>query len=608
MTSRPRIATPPEFARIGFGNRQAAMRVSLRQVLAFRAGQLSPGETEAIYRELPTQPAIQNWLMRLAQVEQQKQLSAPPPVGALQPLEPNLVAQYLEDQLSDAQRLGVEQVCLGSEMHLAEVSCCQQFLARAQAGSPPIGPWTRDRILARSRAAQGLLNPASGGPNYAPPLPQVVPSPQLPAVVPVLSATPVLSAMPVLPVMPALAALAPPVAVPMTAAVPIAAAVPVSAAPTTIAAPARMAVATAVPRNGALASPADLRPVPSTSPAVPEKAPAVQVTAPAGQAGLVEPAASELPQAEDEAELPLLRRVWKTMVSSSVISALIHLVAVLLLSVVMVAKAPEEGTSLLVTASYLEPAKETQFEIDAPKPDEEAPETKILETLNEKTAPELDESQLFPNESRPDALASVLAPDGGEFAMPAGGGQGGNAGTGPGGDGKAEFFGVEATGNKFVYVVDASGSMAGRRFERALEELQYSIRRLGTNQSFYVIFYNDQTFSQFYPREEKELAKASSNNRTKLTEWLKNATPSGGTIPIDGLLKALKFSPDAIFFMTDGEFETDTVRQVRINNRYSVPIHCICFDSTVGEDLLKRIAGDSKGTYRYVDLQTPTSP
>ena len=52
------------------------------------------------------------------------------------------------------------------------------------------------------------------------------------------------------------------------------------------------------------------------------------------------------------------------------------------------------------------------------------------------------------------------------------------------------FFGINASGQKFVYVIDKSGSMKGRRYERATGELMASVERLNDSQYFYVMMFS----------------------------------------------------------------------------------------------------------------------
>lgn len=169
------------------------------------------------------------------------------------------------------------------------------------------------------------------------------------------------------------------------------------------------------------------------------------------------------------------------------------------------------------------------------------------------------------------------------------------------GKGKASFFGVEAKGYKFVYVVDASGSMFGRRFSKAHAELVASLMALDEHQSFYVIFFNSTDYPQYYPLPEATLAPVSPKNLQKVIEWMgTGVTPFGETIPNSAISRALSLQPDAIFLLSDGEFSESAAYVVRQENYRNVPIHTIAFESELGAFSLSQIARMTRGTYRFV--------
>ena len=61
--------------------------------------------------------------------------------------------------------------------------------------------------------------------------------------------------------------------------------------------------------------------------------------------------------------------------------------------------------------------------------------------------------------------------------------------------------------------------------------------------------------------------------------------------------------PDAIFFLSDGLFDPSTARVLRLRNRGKatrIPIHTIAFVNQENERIMKTIASDSGGDYRYV--------
>jgi len=75
----------------------------------------------------------------------------------------------------------------------------------------------------------------------------------------------------------------------------------------------------------------------------------------------------------------------------------------------------------------------------------------------------------------------------------------GSGGGGFGQAGTATFFGTTVAGSRFVYVVDASRSMAGRRFTKAKRELFRSVANLRPDQQYYVIFFGLDSYPRMFP-------------------------------------------------------------------------------------------------------------
>jgi hypothetical protein len=163
-----------------------------------------------------------------------------------------------------------------------------------------------------------------------------------------------------------------------------------------------------------------------------------------------------------------------------------------------------------------------------------------------------------------------------------------------------EFFGIGGYGQSFVYVVDCSGSMRDDgKFERAVYELLQSIEQLQSDQQYFIIFYNHAAF----PMVEPGPVRATLQQFEATRAWVSQAQPQGGTVPLPALLAALKMKPDAIFFLSDGLFDPGTGRAVRAFNRRKqsrIPIHTIAFVNREAEGLMRTIARNSGGEYRFV--------
>ena len=209
------------------------------------------------------------------------------------------------------------------------------------------------------------------------------------------------------------------------------------------------------------------------------------------------------------------------------------------------------------------------------------------------SAPERIEPLAVEHEMQLDAPAM-----GGPAAAKAGAGlgQGGAGGAGGMGSGSS-FFGLEAAGNKVVFVVDISGSMSGRRFFRARNELRQSIESLRETQQFFVIFFNGEAL----PMPAEKLLPATRENVSQTVEWLKYVECGGGTNPLPGLLMALQLQPDSIYLLTDGKFDPQVVWEVaQAEPPVPIPIYTISFANRTAEKLLKSIAKETGGVYRFV--------
>jgi hypothetical protein len=186
----------------------------------------------------------------------------------------------------------------------------------------------------------------------------------------------------------------------------------------------------------------------------------------------------------------------------------------------------------------------------------------------------------------------------------AGNGTGIGVGNGSGGAGAGgtSFFGVEARGQRFAFVVDVSGSMDGEKIDCLKRELTKAIDRLTENSSFVVLCFSTEVVAL---NNNTKLIPASSKNKKITYEAISALRAGGGTEPMPAFSTALRNRPrpDAIFFMTDGLFDAGVVESLRSELRggKNVQIHCISFLDRSSEGLMRRIAQMSDGTYTHID-------
>jgi len=164
--------------------------------------------------------------------------------------------------------------------------------------------------------------------------------------------------------------------------------------------------------------------------------------------------------------------------------------------------------------------------------------------------------------------------------------------------GTASFFGLEAKGTRFVYVVDYSGSMTGLKLQAAKNELIRSVQSLTANMEFFIIFYDN----QFRRMPGGEMVRATAQNKRRFLYWAKHIQGGGGTIPGPAMAYALSLKPDAVWLLSDGLFKgQDVPGQIRqMNPGGRVQIHTIAFYDNSGEAQLRQIAAENRGRFRFV--------
>lgn len=179
-------------------------------------------------------------------------------------------------------------------------------------------------------------------------------------------------------------------------------------------------------------------------------------------------------------------------------------------------------------------------------------------------------------------------------------------GVGGAGGGAASFFGAEARGTRFAYIVDVSGSMGyDSKIESLKTELSRSVFALQENAEFVIIPFSSDAAPLGGKREWSE---ADEPNKAWARKAIRELPAAGGTMPAPafGIVFQIRPRPDAIYFMTDGQFdESLALDLLRMNAELKIPIHCITFVSKEAEALMRRIAQDSGGTYTHVPGRTP---
>jgi hypothetical protein len=177
---------------------------------------------------------------------------------------------------------------------------------------------------------------------------------------------------------------------------------------------------------------------------------------------------------------------------------------------------------------------------------------------------------------------------------------------GAGSEATVSVFGVAGTGTKFVYLFDRSASMEGVRLAAAKRQLFESLESLDTIHQFQIIFFN----SLPYPIDitgSGRMAYATEQNKQLAKNVVGGVTADLGTDRYMALKKAISFSPDVIFFLTDADDEmlaSELAEIERANNRIGAAICVIEFgqmSTPARENFLMRLARQTGGQYGYVN-------
>jgi Ca-activated chloride channel family protein len=177
-----------------------------------------------------------------------------------------------------------------------------------------------------------------------------------------------------------------------------------------------------------------------------------------------------------------------------------------------------------------------------------------------------------------------------------------------------------------VFVLDTSGSMAGKKLEQAKKALAFCVENLNDGDRFEILRFSTEVESLF-----DKFVKASKPNRAKAQDFIKDLKAMGGTAIDDALRKALDLRsgaydqdragaaerPLVVIFLTDGCPTVGATDQeailatVKKHGAGRTRIFCFGIGTDVNTHLLDSVAQESRAVSQYVlpeeDLEVKVS-
>ena len=206
---------------------------------------------------------------------------------------------------------------------------------------------------------------------------------------------------------------------------------------------------------------------------------------------------------------PKYRRVWYAAHGISAGTSIVtHSAILCLLAAIVIAARPTEIVSPLNAIFAVVEAQGGAVyfgnaEVDIELPNERASPMTDMEVSAALPVSVLPESSVA-MASLPSVQSTASESTGG--AKRGSGSSNGTKGSGGGAEeshtkdkGSVSFFGKEVQANTVAFVIDASKSMSGARFQRAKLELVNALGKLQPEQRFFVVCYTNETYPMFFP-------------------------------------------------------------------------------------------------------------